>query len=243
MAQTCRAGIFSMNLEFNLNLNHDLNFLKIFDARVRIISALILAISISRLNFNFNNLILITLIALPLLWPVPKILLHLNIAGLLMLLLMTLSFANFKSGFQAGLIMILKLNFISIIFLKFIAAMGIKKIHAALYYLRLNNKLRVLIILTLRGIFILVNRFVCALRAASLRARNIKGLRLRLKIFACVLASALVQSVKLSDRINIAINLRGGLGGFNQAEKLSWRTCDNLLIIFALTYAIILNYV
>ncbi|MBR0044412.1 MAG: hypothetical protein IJP56_06200 [Synergistaceae bacterium] len=232
-----------MNLEFNLNLNHDLNFLKIFDARVRIISALILAISISRLNFNFNNLILITLIALPLLWPVPKILLHLNIAGLLMLLLMTLSFANFKSGFQAGLIMILKLNFISIIFLKFIAAMGIKKIHAALYYLRLNNKLRVLIILTLRGIFILVNRFVCALRAASLRARNIKGLRLRLKIFACVLASALVQSVKLSDRINIAINLRGGLGGFNQAEKLSWRTCDNLLIIFALTYAIILNYV
>ena len=232
-----------MNLEFNLNLNHDLNFLKIFDARVRIISALILAISISRLNFNFNNLILITLIALPLLWPVPKILLHLNIAGLLMLVLMTLSFANFKSGFQAGLIMILKLNFISIIFLKFIAAMGIKKIHAALYYLRLNNKLRVLIILTLRGIFILVNRFVCALRAASLRARNIKGLRLRLKIFACVLASALVQSVKLSDRINIAINLRGGLGGFNQAEKLSWRTCDNLLIIFALTYAIILNYV
>ena len=232
-----------MNLEFNLNLNHDLNFLKIFDARVRIISALILAISISRLNFNFNNLILITLIALPLLWPVPKILLHLNIAGLLMLVLMTLSFANFKSGFLAGLIMILKLNFISIIFLKFIAAMGIKKIHAALYYLRLNNKLRVLIILTLRGIFILVNRFVCALRAASLRARNIKGLRLRLKIFACVLASALVQSVKLSDRINIAINLRGGLGGFNQAEKLSWRTCDNLLIIFALTYAIILNYV
>ena len=232
-----------MNLEFNLNLNHDLNFLKIFDARVRIISALILAISISRLNFNFNNLILITLIALPLLWPLPKILIHLNLAGLFMLALMTLSFANFKSGFQAGLIMILKLNFISIIFLKFIAAMGIKKIHAALYYLRLNNKLRVLIILTLRGIFILVNRFVCALRAASLRARNIKGLRLRLKIFACVLASALVQSVKLSDRINIAINLRGGLGGFNQAEKLSWRTCDNLLIIFALTYAIILNYV
>jgi len=232
-----------MNLEFNLNLNHDLNFLKIFDARVRIISALILAISISRLNFNFNNLILITLIALALLWPVPKILLHLNLAGLFMLALMTLSFANFKSGFQAGLIMILKLNFISIIFLKFIAAMGIKKIHAALYYLRLNNKLRVLIILTLRGIFILVNRFVCALRAASLRARNIKGLRLRLKIFACVLASALVQSVKLSDRINIAINLRGGLGGFNQAEKLSWRPCDSLLIIFALTYAIILNYV
>lgn len=238
-----------MNLEFNLNLNQDLKFLKIFDARARIISALILAVNISRLNFNFNNLILITLIALALLWPVPKILLHLNLAGLLMLALMTLSFANFKSGFQAGLIMILKLNFISIIFLKLIAAMGVSKIHAALYYLRLNNKLRVLIILTLRGIFILVNRFVCALRAASLRARNIKGLKLRLKIFACVLASALVQSVKLSDRINIAINLRGQasqgleLKGFNQAEKLSWRPCDSLLIIFALTYAIILNYV
>ena len=238
-----------MNLEFNLNLNQDLKFLKIFDARARIISALILAVNISRLNFNFNNLILITLIALALLWPVPKILLHLNLAGLFMLALMTLSFANFKSGFQAGLIMLAKLNFISIIFLKLIAAMGVGKVHAALYYLRLNNKLRVLIILTLRGIFILVNRFICALRAASLRARNIKGLKLRLKIFACVLASALVQSVKLSDRINIAINLRGQasqgleLKGFNQAEKLSWRTCDSLLIIFVSTYAIILNYV
>ncbi|MBR1417362.1 MAG: hypothetical protein IJ576_00160, partial [Synergistaceae bacterium] len=200
-------------------------------------------------DFNFNNLIYAAIVPLILLIfaPVPKILAHLNLAGIFMLALMTLSFKDFNSGFIAGVIMLLKLNFISIIFLDFIALMGIKKFYAALYYLKLNDKLRVLIILTLRGIFILINRFICALRAASLRANNINSFKLRLKIFACILGMSLIKSAARADKINTAMLLRSGgekfnLQGFNQAEILTWRTCDSLLILAALIYALILNY-
>ena len=239
-----------MNLEFNLSLAQDAKILKIFDARARVICALILAISISRLDFNLNNLIYAAIVPLILLIfaPVPKILAHLNLAGIFMLVLMTVSFKDFKSGFIAGVIMLLKLNFISIIFLDFIAAMGIKKFYAALYYFKLNHKLRVLLILTMRGIFILIDRFICALRAASLRANNIKSFKLRLKIFACILGMSLIKGVTRADKINTAMLLRSGasqkfnLRGFNQAENLRWRTCDSLLILVALIYALILNY-
>ena len=238
-----------MNLEFNLSLAQDAKILKIFDARARVICALILAIALSRLEFNLNNVIYAAIVPLILLIfaPVPKILAHLNLAGIFMLALMALSFKDFKSGFIAGVIMLLRLNFISIIFLDFIALMGIKKFYAALYYLKLNDKLRVLIILTLRGIFILINRFICALRAASLRANNINSFKLRLKIFACILGMSLIKGAARADKINTAMLLRSGgekfnLRGFNQAENLRWRLCDSLLILAALIYAIILNY-
>lgn len=245
-----------MHIDFNLIANKDLNILKDFDPRARILCAFILAVSISLLKLNFNfysisiqKIFFAALIPIILFIAAPlnkNALINLNIAGFLMLVFMIFSFKDYKLGFYTGLIMLFKLNFICVIFLNMIVLMGVKKIYAALYNFGLNEKLRLLLILTMRGIFILADRTVCAVRAANLRSQNIKNLsfklrtRLKLKIFACVLASSLIQSIKRSDRMSMAIKCRGGFGGFNQALKLKWRVRDCVLCLFFIFYAIII---
>ncbi len=253
-----------MNIDLNFNLNDDNSVLKVFDPRARILCAFLLSICISLvpvcpvlmresaahcddINLIFNlQLFLIALIPVILFILNAKnlihIMLHVNSAGLIMLVFMLISFEDYKYGLYMGLNMLLKLNFICLIFLNFVAAMGIKKIDAALYYLGINEKLRLLLILTVRGIFILIERTVCAVRAANLRVLNMKNLnlKLKLKLFACLLGSSLIQSMKRSDKISIAVKCRGGFNGFNQAEILKWRLCDSVLFLGCVLYVIII---
>ena len=68
-----------------------------------------------------------------------------------------------------------------------------------------------LIILTLRGIYILRERFDAALISLRLRSQGVK-----LKTFAYVTGGVLLQGSERSELMLKAINSRGGFRGFIQ---------------------------
>ena len=110
-----------------------------------------------------------------------------------------------------GISIALRMNVIYIICAIFIFPLGVSGIYKILVFLHCPEKLRVLIILTLRGIYILRERFDAALISAKLRAP-----KLTLKTFAYITGSVLLQSSRRSEKMLQAINSRGGFGGFIQ---------------------------
>ncbi|MBR1672694.1 MAG: hypothetical protein IJ702_07185, partial [Fretibacterium sp.] len=89
---------------------------------------------------------------------------------------------------------------------------------------------RVLLLLTLRGIFLLMERAASALRAVRLRAPGLRGM-LKWRAFACVAASSLLQGSDRSERMMMALRCRGGLAGFCQTPPLAWRERDTALCL------------
>ena len=139
-----------------------------------------------------------------------------------------------------GLLIAVRLNLISVVLLRMIVSMGPLRVDAALARLGLPEKLRALLLLALRGVFILTDRVSASLLALRLRAPRLGGL-MRWKAFACVLASSLIQSSNRSERMMTALRCRGGLAGFAQVPPLQWRRRDTVLcLLFALDAAAVL---
>ncbi|MBR1486144.1 MAG: hypothetical protein IJ597_02685, partial [Synergistaceae bacterium] len=95
---------------------------------------------------------------------------------------------------------------------------GISGIYKALVFLHVPEKLRILILLTMRGIFILKERFESALISLKLRAPRQKNFA-KLKSFTYVTGSVLLQAADRSERIERAIKCRGGFKGFNSIRN------------------------
>lgn len=163
-------------------------------------------------------------------------LLKLNVINLVMIITLALTWPIFLDGVKMGMLITLRLNMIYIAFAFMIFPLGITGIYEALCTLRVPEKLRVLIILTLRGIFILHERLETALISVKLRAPNLKGI-MKLKTFASILASVLLQSSSHSERMMQAVTCRGGLGGFSQSERESIRLRDMLVIVSFMIYS------
>ena len=145
-----------------------------------------------------------------------------------MIITLTLTWPNFNDGIIKGVLIALRVNMIYVVFVEY--AEGI---YDALIYLRLPEKLRILIILTLRGIFVLRERFDTALISVKLRAK-----KLNLKTFAYITGSVLLQSSQRSEKILQAINLRGGFNGFMRSKNEK----PNLIFMLYPIAIIILNY-
>ena len=171
-------------------------------------------------------------------------LVKLNIFNFIMIITLALTWPGFTDGLMKGITIALRVNMIYIFFGTLIYPMGYARIFAALNTLNVPEKLRVLLLLTLRGIFILHERFSCALTSLRLRTPELHGL-MKLRAFAYVTASVLLQSSERSERMMRAVQCRGGFSGFIQTEHERLSMSDVILCICSVIYAlgiIILNY-
>ena len=146
--------------------------------------------------------------------PTLKTLFRLNVIGFVTAVLLAVTYPDFADGARKGAVLIARLNIISVTVLRLIVAMGPGRLNAALSYLGVPEKFRIILLLTQRGIFILAERMDAALRSVRLRAPRMK-LNMKLKVFAGVTTSSLVHGADRSERMAMAIACRGGIKGFD----------------------------
>ncbi|MBQ7156050.1 MAG: hypothetical protein IJR85_10925 [Synergistaceae bacterium] len=146
-------------------------------------------------------------------FPLPYIL-KLNVINALMVITLALTWPDLREGLMMGMVIAWRVNIIYVVFAALVFPLGL----GAVYSLAMPEKFRVLVILTVRGIFILRDSLDSALVSAKLRAPD-AGLMMRLKIFAYVLGSVLIRSANRSERMTQAVELRGGFKGFMQDRK------------------------
>ncbi len=139
-------------------------------------------------------------------------------ANLLIIITTTLTWPDINDGFLTGLSIALKCSVIYLICAVFIFPKGISGIYKAMIFLHVPEKLRILILLTLRGIFILKERFEAALISLKLRAPKQKNFA-KLKSFTHITGSILLQAADRSERMERAIKCRGGFQGFNSIRN------------------------
>ena len=132
---------------------------------------------------------------------------------LVMIITMGLTWPVMSEGLIMGLITAWRVDMIYVVFAGLVVPLGA----GAVYSLPLPEKLRVLLILTVRGIFILRESLQTALISVELRAPNVKGM-MKLKVFAYVLGGTLLKASAKSERMMLAVESRGGFGGFRQGE-------------------------
>ncbi|MDY4031702.1 MAG: energy-coupling factor transporter transmembrane component T [Pyramidobacter sp.] len=221
-----------------------------FDPRARLLCAAAYAVTLSALDrpaaLAVAALLPGTLLFCGPLRPLLRSLRQLNLVSLAMTFLLALTWPGrtlwgpfSREGIRQGLLITVRLNLISIALLRLIAAMGPARCETALARLGCPEKLRVLLLLTLRGIYLLAERMATALQAVNLRSGSrgagrspyLKG-TLRWRVFAFMAASALLQSSDRSERMMLALNCRGGLAGFAAAQPLRWKTRDTALAVF-----------
>ena len=211
-----------------------------------IVCSLIYALSVS-VSANLFALVAASLLPLYLLVKRPEILkplIKLNALNLVMIITLALTWPNLCEGFIAGIIIALRFNMIYIIFSSLVFSEGEAKIYDSLVSLHVPEKLRILFLLTFRGINIMRERLDAALVSLRLRAPEL-GLVMRFKTFAYVTASVLLQSSSRSERMTRAIICRGGFDGFSQTESGSLNLHDVIVLAGFVSYSlaiIILNH-
>ncbi|MBQ7665512.1 MAG: hypothetical protein IJS42_02225 [Synergistaceae bacterium] len=208
--------------------------------------SIIYALAVS-LSYSFYALMLASLIPV-LILAAGRInlssLMKLNVFNLIMIITLALTWPTLKSGIMKGIIIAMRVNIIYIFFSSMIYPLGYAKIFGAMNALKVPEKLRVLLLLTVRGIFIMHEKFSSALISLRLRAPNLHGL-MKFRSFAYITASVLLQSSERSDRMMRAIECRGGFSGFIQTENDGMRMNDVIICMGFMIYVlmiIILNY-
>ena len=147
----------------------------------------------------------------------PRSLAPVNTVNAVMILTLALTWPDFSGGLRVGVIVALRVNMICIAFGGMVLPLGTAGMYEALRALGVPEKLRVLVILTLRGIFTLRERFESAIISVRLRAPNLRGM-MRLKVFAYMAGTILLQSLQHSENMTKAVKCRGGFAGFMQSE-------------------------
>lgn len=141
-----------------------------------------------------------------------------NIAASLMVLTLALTWPDAREGFVRGMVILLRVNMICAVFGGMVQPLGTGGMYEALCVLHVPEKLRVLMVLTLRGIYTLRERYESAIISVRLRAPSLSG-AMRLKVFAHIMGMILLQSSARSENMMRAVKCRGGFGGFLQAGK------------------------
>ena len=134
-------------------------------------------------------------------------------------------------GLRLALLITCKLNLLSIVMIRMIASLGLGELDTALAYFHIPEKLRVLLLLTMRYTFLLKERVAAMTRAVRLRAPELRGGKLY-RTFACMLGTTLIHSSDRSERSMLAMRCRGGIAGFSQCPVMNWRLRDTLLCVF-----------
>jgi cobalt/nickel transport system permease protein len=163
---------------------------------------------------HVNTVTIFTWLLLPLTTPGPRIGGIFSVPGLYLALLVTY-----------------KLNLISVTLIRMVVELGVGRIDNVLGDLRIPQKMRVLLLLTMRYALLLMERIAMMTRAIRLRAPALRGRRM-CSAYACMLGTTLIHSSDRAERSMMAMRCRGGLAGFSQCCPLSWRPCDTLFCAF-----------
>ena len=170
-----------------------------------------------RMLSGMNKVSMLALVFLPLTYPGNRVFMFFSVEGA-----------------YAALLIIWKLNIISVVILKMIASMGIAGVHDALAALRFPVKLRMLLLLTMRYVFLLADRMSSMVKAIDLRAPDMRGGKMY-RAYACMVGTTLVHSADRAELASLAIGCRGGMNGFSQLVTRKWTRRDWVLCaIFAL---------
>lgn len=203
-----------------------------------LISSMIYAVT-ATMSSNIYSLLFASILPVTLLIRKPINLVKINLINAVMILTLLLTWPEMKSGLIRGIIISLRVNMIYIVFSLKVYPLGVSGMYEALSALRVPEKLRVQILLTLRGIDILYERYETSIISVRQRAPEIGGI-LRLKIYAYILGNVLLQSLLRSEGIIRSVKCRGGFGGFNQSETHGINACDVLYVASFAVYGIII---
>jgi cobalt/nickel transport system permease protein len=166
-------------------------------------------------------------------------LVHVNAVTVFVWILLPLTTPGpWSEGLRLAFLLTCKLNLISVTLIRMIAELGMGRIDNVLGDFRLPEKMRVLLLLTMRYVLLLMDRTAAMTRAIRLRAPELRGKRL-CSAFACMLGTTLIHSSDRAERSMLAIRCRGGMGGFSQCCPLRWGACDTLLCAFFALNAVV----
>ncbi|MDR3265843.1 MAG: energy-coupling factor transporter transmembrane protein EcfT [Synergistaceae bacterium] len=224
--------------------------LDIFDPRCRVICALFLTVVLASVR-SMPGLLASGIIPFLLLFAgdlkeLLKTLAHVNAVTVFVWLLLPLTTPGPRvggvfsvPGLHLSLLVTCKLNLISVTLIRMVVDLGMGRIDNVLGDFRLSGKMRVLLLLTMRYVFLLMERVATMIRAIRLRAPELRGRRL-CAAFACMLGTTLIHSSDRAERSMLAMRCRGGMSGFSQCCPMKWRSCDTLLCaIFGANAALI----
>ena len=207
---------------------------------VILISSIIYAISVTSSSNIYSLLTASILPAIFIKRITPSALAKINIINAVMLLTLAVTWPDFYAGLIKGVIIALRVNMIYVIFSAMVYPLGVTGMYEALSGLGVPEKLRVMILLTLRGINILRERYETSIISVKLRAPEINGL-MRLKIFAYMAGNIILQSSLRSENMMKAVKCRGGFGGFIQTESRGFNVRDMMCIAGFCAYGIIIT--
>lgn len=145
-------------------------------------------------------------------------LVKINILNLIMIITLSLTWPIFSDGLIMGAVITLRVNMIYVVFGVTVYPLGTAGIYEAFSVLNVPMKLRVLVILTMRGIYVLSERYSSAITSVRLRAPGLSGM-MRLKVFAYMMGNVLIGTSERSENIMRAVKCRGGFGGFMQSKN------------------------
>jgi cobalt/nickel transport system permease protein len=161
-----------------------------------------------------------------------KKLVHINSVTIFVWLILPLTAPDgWIKGLWLAFLFTCKLNLISVTLIRMVAELGMEGIDNALLYFRVPEKMRILLLLTTRYVFLLQDRLSAMTRAIRLRGPELRG-KFLYKTFACMLGTTLIHSSDKAERSMLALRCRGGMGGFVQCRPLNWRWQDTLLCVF-----------
>jgi energy-coupling factor transporter transmembrane protein EcfT len=171
-----------------------------------------------------------------------EVLAHVNAAAVFVWILLPLTVPGTRAagvfsveGLSLALLTTCKLNLISVTLIRMVAALGVERIDSVLGSFRIPEKMRVLLLLTARYVFLLAERVATMTRAVRLRAPDLRGRRM-CAAFACMLGTTLVHSSDRAERSMLAMRCRAGgdtvLRGFSQCRPMRWRARDTALCLF-----------
>jgi energy-coupling factor transporter transmembrane protein EcfT len=148
------------------------------------------------------------------------------------------------NGVRAAFFITWKLNIISAAVFRLAVSMGAAKINGALAGLRVPAKLRGILVLSLRYIFILSGRMSTMTLAIRLRAPN-QSAAAAMRALAYMVGATLIHCSDRAERVSMAFSLRGGLDGFSSCPDGSgaggWKISDTFfcggLALFLLALA------
>ena len=148
------------------------------------------------------------------------ILLKINLVNIFVAIILIITWPNFYDGIKFALLMSVRMNLICIIFLRVGYNIPI-----------LPEKLRIIIILAIHGIYFMHEKILNSLNSVKIRATNLQGI-IKYKTTGYLIASCIYRTASNSENILQAVRLRGGFDGFNQNEKFKFYKRDYILILY-----------
>lgn len=144
-----------------------------------------------------------------------------------------------REGVIAGVVISVRLNFAASVMIAQVTSLGVPRLNDTLSALGLGEKMRILILMTLRGVFILHDRAEHSLSAMRLRAPS-PSFSFSLNAYASIIASTLIQSAAASERMLQAIRCRGGMAGFSQFKKKQCGVGEICFVFFYIVYIVLI---